>query len=123
MNFKPHDLRPGNILNYNTREGVHETIIDWQDLKHLTEKPDQFNKFHSGIPLTEERLLKLGFHIDIECNEYQYSDACEFTIGKNEYGWFVYEIKMDGFTFFKYVHQLQNLFYALTQTELSTKKD
>jgi hypothetical protein len=74
-----------------------------------------------GIPLTEDWLLKLGFELDtynnffkneiyfniIDCNTIQLS-SCGF--GVNGFG---QEIK--------YVHQLQNLYFALTGSELTIK--
>lgn len=74
------------------------------------------------IPITKDWLLKFDFNCDEECNEYRITTSyCEFTIGKTELeAWFCYEIKMDGFCCFKYVHELQNLYFALTQTELTT---
>ena len=60
--FSIHDLKCGNILNYDTAEGeILPTVIDWQDLKWLTEDPKGFNLVHSPIPLTEELILKFGF--------------------------------------------------------------
>ena len=59
--FSLHDLKCGNVLNYYTAEGeILPTVIDWQDLKWLTEDPKGFNLVHSPIPLTEEHLKKFG---------------------------------------------------------------
>jgi len=88
---------------------------------------DEYGSFvpngeYEPIPITEEWLVKLGFACRIEDNEYHIYDGCEFTIGKVKgyYDhWFCYQIRMDGFTYFKYVHQLQNLFYALFQKQLT----
>ena len=45
--FSIHDLKCGNILNYDTSEGeILPTVIDWQDLKWLTEDPKGFNLVH-----------------------------------------------------------------------------
>jgi hypothetical protein len=64
--------------------------------------------------------LKFGFSLDEDCNEYTYNDDCEFILGrvKDSKCWFSYNIKMDGGGYFEYVHQLQNLFFALTEKEL-----
>jgi len=72
-----------------------------------------------GIPLTEEILIKAGF---INTSSGYYSN------GKIEIGytttddWLEYEyISITGqteMTALKYVHQLQNLYYALTNEEL-----
>ena len=75
----------------------------------------------SGIPITEEWLIKFGFKCNQIENEFRFSNGCEFTIGKNKNSntWFCYEIKMDGFTFLNHIHQLQDLYFALTQRELT----
>ena len=56
------ELRIGNILNYDTAEGeILPSVIDWQDLKWISEDTKGFNLVHSAIPLTEEWLLRFGF--------------------------------------------------------------
>jgi hypothetical protein len=128
--LKANELRCGNLINYLTAEGDNlETTIDWQDLKWVTEDPNGFNYVHLPIPLTEEWLVKLGFEkfdddgysikvdnatliIDIEDfsigvfhSEYDYNKGLYFTPNKC----------------FRTVHQLQNLFFSLTETELTIK--
>lgn len=65
------------------------------------------------IPLTEEWLLKFGFKIErqYECD---FASIGVFTISFGEN--FFYE-----YTNLKYVHQLQNLYFALTNEELTLK--
>ena len=64
--FSIHDLKCGNILNYDTAEGeILPTVIDWQDLKWLTEDPKGFNLVHSGIRLDDDNVRKLGFDYSI----------------------------------------------------------
>jgi hypothetical protein len=53
------ELRIGNLVNYDTAEGdVFTNVIDWEDLKWLSEDEKGFNLVHNPIPLTEEWLLK-----------------------------------------------------------------
>jgi len=57
------------------------------------------------IPITEQLLLEFGFHKD------------NFVYRKNDFvisGWFTYNGNLE----LKYVHQLQNLYFALTNQEL-----
>lgn len=67
------------------------------------------------IPLTEEWLLKFGFSIKGFKGGYQ---ICTSSLG----GW----ILDNGFSCvgieFEYVHQLQNLYFALTNEELKIKE-
>ena len=70
------------------------------------------------IPLTEEWLLKFGFEFDEEDDGYQKGkykvsvsdEGCLFFIN---IGYYPEEIAE-----FNYVHQLQNLYFALTNEEL-----
>lgn len=77
-----------------------------------------------GIPLTEEWLLKFGFQIKDIANyvtiDFTTYEKGKFLIGDN------WEIEYDGDRLtlgydIKYVHNLQNVFYALTGQELTLK--
>jgi hypothetical protein len=66
----------------------------------------------NGIPLTEEWLVTFGFEY-IEEYKWWEIDWCNFTIdlgGEYEFEFAFHPIK--------YVHQLQNLYFALTGKEL-----
>jgi hypothetical protein len=119
--MKETDLRIGNLVNYETLEGdVLTNIIDWQDLKWLSEDEQSFNLAHSPIPLTEEWLLKFGF---VKNNNNQFilmEGGVDILFNKDLNGW-----TCDGINFSinmtEHVHQLQNLYFALTGTELIQK--
>ena len=72
------------------------------------------------IPLTEEWLLKFGFQIDetyvSEQNPYLDYIKDEVRISMPYYS---FEFGDGAFMELKYVHQLQNLYFALTQRELT----
>ena len=120
------DLRIGNVLHYTTAENdVLETTIDWQDLKWISEDPKGFNLAHDTIPLSEEWLLKLGFDenyrseftIKLELNE---SQEVGFKRNQN-FGWnFYYKGQM--ISNINFIHQIQNLTFALTEIELTIKE-
>jgi hypothetical protein len=119
--IKPTDLRVGNILNYDTAEGeTMTTVVDWQDIKWASEDPEGFNLVHSPVPLTGEWLLKFGFW---QCEDTSYR---WYKAHNQDMGYITIDIDdhtiMIGdswdFKETKYVHQLQNLFHSLTQTEL-----
>jgi hypothetical protein len=66
------------------------------------------------IPLTEEWLLKFGFEKHITIDTYP-------TFAKQMFNWndsILYVIGYGFINHIKYVHQLQNLYYALTNEEL-----
>jgi len=131
------DLRIGNLITTAHYEDF-KTIIEVESLDevgvNLTAETD--NKpygMHNplmereykyaelfGIPLTEEILLKCGFVI-VDFNGIEASlENSRYSVKsvKDYDGWFF----CDGdsvLTNFKYLHQLQNLYFALTQTELT----
>ena len=74
------------------------------------------NKNHKFIPieLTEEWLLRFGFEKDNELNFVKFSFKVHFWSNYNSYmyGWIGGNIEI------KYVHQLQNIYFALTGQEL-----
>lgn len=71
----------------------------------------------AAIPLTEEWLIKLGFH---EVLGFYAIYGKELNIKLNTGYWEAY-FKGKYVSVIKFVHQLQNLFFALTGQELVTK--
>lgn len=125
--MKARELRIGNLVNYQTVEGdILVARIDWQDLKWISKDEKGFNIAHSAIPLTEEWLLKFGFE------EYEFEDEI-FGYVLNDFGYvneFLFMIRIlidfEGTLIqkpIKYVHQLQNLYFALTVEELTFKSE
>ena len=118
--MKANELRIGNLVktDNSTKNYTDIEIVDLEILKEI------FNgsEFYNPIPLTEEWLLKFGFAK--QC-DYLYFDFENGNISFND------EIKKgislcigtycsSGLAFenIKHVHQLQNLFFALTGEEL-----
>ena len=125
--MKAQELRIGNLVNYQTAEGdILVARIDWQGLKWISKDEKGFNIAHSAIPLTEEWLLKFGFE------EYEFEDEI-FGYVLNDFGYvnefkFMIRIFIDfeGILIqkpIKFVHQLQNLYFALTGEELTIKTE
>lgn len=115
--FSIHDLKCGNILNYDTAEGeILPTVIDWQDLKWLAEDPKGFNLVYSPVYLSGEWLEKLGFDkIENETHKVRVGlDGDDFI--KNQ---MTYQFNRQFVCKVKYVHELQNLHYSLTGVMLS----
>lgn len=101
----PTDVRIGNI----TKQGIIKSF--WEKGVHVGfGKCYEFSELEPLI-LTEEALLNFGFKID---RQYQcdFASIGVFTISFGEN--FFYD-----YTNLKYVHQLQNLYYAITQRELT----
>lgn len=120
--MKANELRIGNWVNKRLKSGNGRVLsqkIGPQDIVRIYEGVGSFN--YEPIPLTEEWLVGLGF--------VSLSDILEFGRGK----YFIRKrydknfemlqgLEYNSFTkAFKYVHQLQNLFFALTGEELELK--
>jgi hypothetical protein len=105
------ELRIGNLVY----ENEHKHQIDIDDL-HLAD-------IFTAIPITEEWLFKFGFEKQdkywfflrthyANFDEFNYSILFEkVTLEKNS-------IELGICNTIKYIHQLQNLYFALTNTEL-----
>jgi hypothetical protein len=74
------------------------------------------------IPLTEEWLLKLGLNkIAIWTFSLHLVGNLELIYYSGEKGWSIGLKNYSDFSNLKYVHQLQNLYFALTRKELTIK--
>jgi len=125
--MKAKELRTGNLVNYK------------KDLIKTTSRTilniDEMNAVYKPIPLTEEWLLKFGFEkIVFDSEETGY--GIEYRLDINNNTTFVIEddfsfgienkqlnthwLELD-FDIFTGIHQLQNLYFALTQKELEWK--
>lgn len=141
--MKATELRIGNWIEYNSfelggfyqveqicedSEGFDGYYIKFRNGSFATsleeeEDEDEDDKIIQPIPLTEEWLLKFGFELDIEDDGYQKGkykvsvsdEGCLFFI---YIGYYPEEIAE-----FKYVHQLQNLYHALTGKEIKLKEE
>lgn len=126
--MKPTELRIGNWIN--TIEGPAQVreITDYERLAAGTDKRVVDLQTAGPIPLTEEILLKAGF--EKHYNEYHRTD--QFT--RKDFKLILRSEKYEGYTpcshleylyskgeRLKYLHQLQNLYFALTGKELEIK--
>jgi hypothetical protein len=110
--MKANELRIGNHVQF---------IITKEPMRVLKIQPQSdFLDMIEPIPLTKEWLLKFGLEYDK--NEGQiFLQKYIFYIRDDheEDGWDIYENVNDSFiTTVEYVHQLQNLYFALTGTEI-----
>lgn len=115
--MKANELRIGNLHYYHIVDKVDEreewdeiSKIDIGDLYHLNLNPDDKN--YNPIPLTPELLEKCGLK---KYDGYGYKVAQGYII-KHANGYFYHyhdlRIRVD------YLHQLQNLVFALTGKEI-----
>jgi hypothetical protein len=124
--MKASELRIGNYVNFKNREDIFfcEVItLDkcgyihlqriFKDNLHNDDQPESIEDI-TPIPLTEDWLLKFGFvsnpYQDRYENEFIHVE-CNKTRG-------ITELWIERMPHIKYVHQLQNLYFALTGEEL-----
>jgi hypothetical protein len=139
--MKASELRIGNIIMFdNLIEAGKEMVVTprffsslasgqtFEDQKRSGEC--ELNGYHKPIPLTEEWLLKFGFALDEKMNimergevtYYYYGDIRSSSFMRVCYhpkGKFTASYYGNPLTKPQYVHELQNLWFALTGKELT----
>ena len=117
------ELRLGNLILKNGK--IYEiTTLFFVDLHDGTVRENYNNSYViEPIKLTEELLNKLGLNVNKWFCENSYC-VVEDKTGDTSYGWCMKvqnasHTKEIEFGYFKYVHELQNLYYALTGSELT----
>ena len=121
------ELRIGNILttgNYEVKViEIHHLGVQVSDLEETQDTWEPYVDRIKPMPLTEEWLLKFGFEKN-ENGLFKLFNESEVPILLNEdlNGW-----TCDGINFSvngtQYIHQLQNLYFALTGEELTLKSE
>jgi len=104
--IKANELRIGNLVKQGIVESIGSSLIQVSNTIYESERI-------KPIELTEDFVIDLGLKpIELENGEWFYQDG-KFRLNKN-YAGFYYSKNLD----VKYVHQLQNLYFALTGCEL-----
>lgn len=119
--IKPNELRIGNFILDEDGDVMEVTQISNMTVQH----PKGLYSIISTIkpiPLTEEWLLKFGFEIVVKNAEKNNILLHYHRINKT-YDFLLNEPHSNKYntTKLEYVHQLQNLYFALTGEELTTK--
>ena len=120
--MKAKNLRLGNLIT--NKEDKIETVFTLND-EYINGYdgnagliPDDESDYN-GIKLTEKWIIELGLKRMPESEYTLYSyDLAGFKLWMNK-GKFLFNDKIN----IEYVHQLQNLFFALTSTELDVKDE
>ena len=115
--MKANELRLGNYVVSNEENCLWQKALYEIDRWTLAKILKYSIKGLEPIPLTEDWLLKFGF--EKKYNEYYLGDIiiCE-EINDFKFGYDFYEDILE----LKHVHQLQNLYHALTGEELTIKQ-
>ncbi len=122
VKMKANELRIGNWVNFIPDNG--DFIIS--DIKTFNENTINGLELEDcqPIPLTEERLVKFGCQRTrqgwyISANYFLYNPLTEFDIPSSKYYGLMFNDKYVTTRAVQYVHQLQNLYFALTGEELT----
>ena len=135
--IQPNELRIGNALEYFVEDSLAESewilnIVDADDIV-LACKDEYFNKYYRPIPLTPEILEKCGFEkgtTEWYSKKYftdlnEVAEVMELQINLKSFRCSVFDTDLEGCAMtakrIKYLHQLQNLHFALTGEELTFK--
>tara|TARA_R110000850_G_scaffold27360_2_gene77375 strand:- start:54 stop:419 length:366 start_codon:yes stop_codon:yes gene_type:complete len=117
------ELRIGNWIKYNFKmQGWNDVQVCANDF-HNGFRDDKFVSMnYKPIPLTEEWLLKFGFekpYFSWMCDKFHLTEWDEYPLH-----WIVSFNKNNAVIVLKlkHVHQLQNLYFALTNEELIIKQ-
>ena len=120
------ELRIGNLVCFIDETGASpdyiETTVDMMVIQHAIKQDD----FFQGIPITEERLIEIGF-VEVMSNDYyKFFDFGEFRVFIHRSGDSVFihwrGCEIDHLINNCFIHSIQNLFYALTGQELDVSK-
>jgi hypothetical protein len=120
--LKESDLRIGNFIKVISSKKIFDSYITQAkgyDIVRIEEKSFTYWNY-DPIPLDEEWLLKFGFSEIGGCNEKDFTNG-DYNIFINSLGEvnFLFFREGDWYKKLDYVHQLQNLYFALTQRELT----
>jgi hypothetical protein len=119
--MKTNELRIGNYLN--GKQG--HVIVSEIRTNNSVKIHDNTSRFYVGICLipikiTTEWLLKLGFEYNDNIGLYQ-NGGFDVDIEDDVYCHFYMNDYGDWYKYIEYVHQLQNLYFALTGEELTVE--
>jgi len=127
--MKASELRIGNYVKFDNHEDEYYKVSGC-DISELSDELIDLNA--SPIQLTEEWLLMFGFirhHYDYANDVIYIKNIADNEIDNAEFEWGVYPnelgsgIQIKNRKSLKYVHQLQNLYFALTGEELTFKSE
>lgn len=129
--MKSNELRIGNLIWWCHEESESVKIVNLDILEQFIynesdpdDSEDRFARFgfqYAPIPLNDEWLLRFGFErsgVYYVKDEVYIYDTCRLCIDSEEYGYFEYKFNYTS-KLLVYVHQLQNLYFALTGEELT----
>lgn len=127
--MKANELRIGNLVyfkhcdyEYNIPRKINYTLKpNLVGLEKVSVNRIEYNNIEP-IPLTEEWLLKFGFNKDLDNDLFLNINSNSFLVWQNNNIELLDYENNKCICFCKYVHTLQNLYFALTSEELTIKQ-
>jgi hypothetical protein len=124
MTLDSHEIRLGNTYKIEMGDGTYKSdLINLEDLSNLLD--DDLDDFYQAMELDEVWLIKLGFEYDEHYNNYVIKAKGYYnSVGYNDEDgdWYYNNDRSNAgcyyITSIQYVHQLENLYFALTGEEL-----
>jgi hypothetical protein len=125
MTLDSHEIRLGNTYKVEMGDGTYKSdLINLEDLRNLLD--DEIDDFYQAMEISEEWLIRFGFKcvLDMSYSFPKPYNNLELaycgSINGFKKGWVI--TKLFGFSNgIKYVHELENLYFALTGEELTYK--
>jgi hypothetical protein len=118
MELQNNELRIGNYIKFHNTITKVEGFSIWDNVIQSDNFSERQLKDFDPIPLTEEWLLKFGFKKGV----FGFFEPKKRLLIEQGGSPIVYDNKLLN-TKIKHVHQLQNLYFALTGTELTIKEN
>lgn len=133
--MKATELRIGNLVIHEQTTHVIKNVLedvcvsDWIEAEEVDNYTHNYNEINP-IPLIEDWLLKFGFEKYKDTNNFKIKANKYFSLGLQKQGYLKIGLSNNKWNvtnfgnksiFIKHVHQLQNLYFALTQQELIIK--
>jgi hypothetical protein len=127
MTLDSHEIRLGNTYKIEMGDGICKSdLINLEDLSNLLDY--DLDDFYQAMELDEVWLIKLGFEYDEHYNNYVIKAKGYYnSVGYNDEDgdWYYNNDRSNAgcyyITSIQYVHQLENLYFALTGKELTYK--
>ena len=117
------ELRIGNYIEWVGRH-ADSRILNLKDFNIVCESLNNNETYFEPVPITEEQLLRFGFkdcgytfELKRKTKSFIFTWYSKEVLTGKRSGWYCKK-----YEHIKYVHQLQNLYFALTGGELLLKK-
>jgi len=122
--MEANELRIGNLVSRTNKLTKEKLTIELTAscILDIYANGEMSSFIYDPIKTTKEWLLKFGFYENRSNNSWQLDTNMGFSIwGRIEKGFYIYADDEEIGNTIYYIHQLQNIYFALTQTELTIK--